>query len=143
MQTENYRHRLGHLRRAPSGWSDETRRRAPHKPFLLLAVMDLIAQGEIQSNFIELSPGLMDAFDLYWVRVIGQERRSTPALPFFHLKNEGFWHLIPAPGKERELTAMRQVKSLDHLQHLILGARLDDELFTVNTPMLCVGGSWL
>lgn len=40
--------------------------------------MDLVAQGEIKTNFIELNAELMDTFDLYWVKVMGQgkERRE-------------------------------------------------------------------
>jgi putative restriction endonuclease len=34
-------------------WSATTCHRAPHKSFLLLSIMDLIAQGQITENFIE------------------------------------------------------------------------------------------
>jgi putative restriction endonuclease len=37
------------------GWSADTFHRVPHKPFLLLSIMDLIAQGVIAENFIEPS----------------------------------------------------------------------------------------
>ena len=36
-----------------------TDHRAPHKPFLLLSIMDLITQGQITSNFIEPSLDLV------------------------------------------------------------------------------------
>jgi putative restriction endonuclease len=36
-------------------WSALTSYKAPHKPFLLLSIMDLIAQGLIAENFIEPS----------------------------------------------------------------------------------------
>ena len=36
-------------------WSALTTHQAPHKPFLLLSIMDLIAQGLISENFIEPS----------------------------------------------------------------------------------------
>ena len=40
------------LNRAPgSTWSDATKRKAPHKPFLLLAVLDLVHRGIIISPF--------------------------------------------------------------------------------------------
>jgi hypothetical protein len=35
-------------------WSDITKNQAPHKPFLLLSVIDLFAQGEITENFIDI-----------------------------------------------------------------------------------------
>jgi len=36
-------------------WSVLTTYQAPHKPFLLLSIIDLIAQGSINENFIEPS----------------------------------------------------------------------------------------
>jgi len=36
-------------------WSALTTHQVPHKPFFLLSVMDLIAQGAITQNFIEPS----------------------------------------------------------------------------------------
>jgi putative restriction endonuclease len=41
-----------------SRWNAATKFRAPHKPLLLLAVIDLIAQGIIKTNFIEFTPDL-------------------------------------------------------------------------------------
>ena len=35
-------------------WSALTTHQTPHKPFLLLSIMDLIAQGSININFIDL-----------------------------------------------------------------------------------------
>jgi len=34
-------------------WSALTKHQAPHKPFLLLSIMDLIDQGSITQNFTE------------------------------------------------------------------------------------------
>ncbi|MCK4486180.1 MAG: HNH endonuclease, partial [Desulfobacterales bacterium] len=47
-------------------WSEVTCHQAPHKPFLLLSVMDLIAQGVIYENFIEPTYELVDTFNVYW-----------------------------------------------------------------------------
>lgn len=40
-----------------------TYHRAPHKPFLLLSVMDLIAQGRITENLIEPSYEPIETFN--------------------------------------------------------------------------------
>ena len=89
---------------SPARWPAATNHRAPHKPFLLLAIMDLISLGMIQSNLIELNAELMDTFDLYWVKVMGTEKRGSPILPFYHLKSDKFWHLVPVPGMEQTLS---------------------------------------
>jgi len=51
-------------------WSEVTCHQAPHKPFLLLAVMDLIAQGVISGNFVQPSFELVDTFALYWSKIM-------------------------------------------------------------------------
>lgn len=114
---------------SPTRWPAETNHRAPHKPFLLLAIMDLISQGIIQTNLIEFKAELMDTFDLYWVNVMGTEKRANPILPFYHLKSDKFWHLVPVPGMEQILSAIQQIRSVGQLHQLVVGARLDAPLF--------------
>jgi putative restriction endonuclease len=129
--TVDYTERFAKLRTdtSPARWPAATRHRAPYKPLLLLSVMDLVAQGVIQTNLIEFSADLMDIFDLYWDKVIGQEKASNPVLPFFHLHSEGFWHLVPVPGKEQVLADVPQIRSIGPLRQLVLGATLDDALY--------------
>jgi putative restriction endonuclease len=114
---------------SPARWPAMTNHRAPHKPFLLLAVMDLISLGIIQTNLIEFKAELIDTFDLYWVKVMGTEKKASPILPFYHLTSDGFWHLVPVPGMEQPLSAIRQIRSVGQLHQLVVGARLDDTLF--------------
>ena len=128
---ETYKKAFSKLRSdaVPTRWSPATNNRAPHKPFLLLALLDLIAQQEITTNFIELNADLLDVFDLYWVKVMGKDKEGSAVLPFFHLKSEGFWHLIPQSGHEMVLQSTRQIRSLRDLRLVVLGAKLDDALF--------------
>ena len=114
---------------SPARWPASTRHRAPHKPFMLLAVMDLIAQEIIQTNFIEFNNDLLDVFDLYWTRIMGADKPTNPVLPFFHLRSDGFWHLIPRLGKEQVLQSITQIRARGQLQDLVLGAKLDEGLF--------------
>ena len=69
---------------------------APHKPLLLLAVIELIERRQIRENKIPLFPDLAAAFMRYWSKVTN--RKPNIALPFFHLKSDGFWHLHPNTG---------------------------------------------
>lgn len=114
-------------------WTVVTNHGAPYKPLLLLSVFDLISQGVIKKNFIELSAELCDIFLIYWSRVMLPEQRSNIAMPFFYLKSEGFWHFIRLPGKEKELEAILESKvaltTVNKLKEFTLGARFDDELF--------------
>jgi putative restriction endonuclease len=125
----HYLHQYTHLHTDRSHrWDARTCNQAPHKPILLLAVLDLFAQGRITNNLIEITPELGELFAAYWSKVL-PDRRGNLTLPFFHLKSSGFWHLLPLPGQETALQATRQVDTLRQLGKLILGARLDDELY--------------
>ena len=115
----------------PGRWPVVTLNRAPHKPLLLLAVLDLFAEGQIRSNLIELSPELGELFTLYWARVMPPDQRGSIALPFFHLRSSSFWHLLPRPGMEAYLAASKQIKSVRQLQETVLGARLDEDLYAL------------
>ncbi|MDP8938738.1 MAG: hypothetical protein M3N10_00285 [Actinomycetota bacterium] len=96
---------------------------------LLLSVLDLFEQGLIQSNLIELTPDLGDLFTRYWADVMPPDRQGNLALPFFHLRSDGFWHLVASPGKEGILSPAAQIRSLSQLRDTIAGARLDDDLY--------------
>ena len=53
---EDYAQRFARLRtnRNRKVWSGVTAHQAPHKPFLLLCVLDLFDSGEITSNLVEI-----------------------------------------------------------------------------------------
>ncbi len=122
-------------------WPATTRHQAPHKPLLLLSVMDQFARGQIRSNLIEITSDLGELFSSYWDRVMQPEQRSTMALPFFHLSKEkdAFWHLMPRPGKKDFLAEAYRNPAVAHtfrfsvnkLNDTILGARLDEELYAL------------
>ena len=104
---------------------------APNKPLLLLAVIELIEQGEIQENKIILSPSLAETFLKYWSKVT--DRKSNIALPFFHLKSDGFWHLHANVGYETALSVASQLKTASRIREVIAYASLDDEFFILLT----------
>lgn len=130
-QLTDYLNQFTHLRTDINHkrWTPATGFRAPHKPFLLLAILDLFAQGTYKTNLIEVTPELGNLFARYWSILMPADRRGNLALPFFHLRSSGFWHLIPQPGKEELLESTGQVDTLNQLHQLALGARLDEDLF--------------
>lgn len=69
---------------------------APHKAVLLLSVIELIEDGRIESNRIELSDILIEKFYDIWNRYKGATSVFTPDIgkPFFHMQHEPFWNLI-------------------------------------------------
>lgn len=107
-------------------WSILTNFRAPHKPFLLLSIIDLYEQFILPANIIKISPELIKQFNKYW-SVLGKSSGNI-ALPFFHLRSSAFWHLIAKPGEEDTLKNIRQVDRISQLNSFVLGAKLDPEL---------------
>ncbi len=104
---------------------------APHKPLLLLAVIELIERGQIRENKIPLSPDLTEAFMRYWSKVTN--RKPNIALPFFHLKSDGFWHFHPNIGYEKALDVADRITAISRLREVIAYASLDDDLFVLIT----------
>lgn len=102
---------------------------APHKPTLLLAVIELFEQNKIKRNRIELSPELIATFLKSWSNLVTTEHRSDIALPFFHLTGDKFWYLMPNPGFEALIATRTKIKGLSALRNAVRYAYVDDELF--------------
>jgi putative restriction endonuclease len=130
---EKYLRLFARLRRAPgSNWTAATRNRAPHKPLLLMALMDLIARGVVTSSFVDVTGDLVELNELfsgYWRRVVPLTQTSSIAFPFSRLHNEPFWKLVPVPGIEITPAAINNISSVNQLHGVALGAKLDDDLF--------------
>ena len=112
-------------------WTADTTHRAPHKPLLLLAVLDLFEQGSLTANLIELTPELGELFSIYWHKLRPPSQRGNIAYPFFYLQSDRFWQLQPRPSQEATLAVYRPNAGLTALRELILGAKLDDELYAL------------
>lgn len=112
-------------------WSALTTHQAPHKPFLLLSIMDLIVQKTITKNFIRPSFELVETFNGYWNSIMPLGSKTSMAYPFPRLKTDGFWRLIPNPGYENQINI--NFSSMTKLREICAGARMDEELF----QMMC------
>ncbi|MFZ5571767.1 MAG: HNH endonuclease [Thermodesulfobacteriota bacterium] len=102
-------------------WTERTSYRAPHKPFLLLSIMDLINQGDITANFIEPTFDLVEMFNTYWSAVMPPAASTSMAYPFYHMRSEGFWKLVPDIDTP--------VYSVSKLREHYQGAIIDETLF--------------
>lgn len=105
--------------------------KAPHKPILLLAVIDSFEAGEIFENWIEVTDELVRHFLDNWSALVKTPHVPTFALPFFHLKNEKgkFWKLITYPGRDIPTTNSNSIKSYRSLTETVCAATLSDELY--------------
>src|SRR6266446_692776 len=73
---------------------------APHKPLLLLVVLELAEQGQAFGDSLALTPELAFRFCTYW-SIVAQRRTQAPDVryPFYHLKSDGFWSPLGEDGK--------------------------------------------
>lgn len=130
---ENYLTRFARLNtdRGRHRWSMLTCHRAPHKPFLLLSVMDLIAQGRIGGNFVEPSFELVDTFNRYWAEIMPVESKGLMSYPFYHMRTEPFWELVPRENQEDK--PGMSMSSMVKLRSTYYGATIDEALFNFLT----------
>jgi putative restriction endonuclease len=139
MTLEQYCAAFSELTRAPGRmWGEATRNRAPHKPLLLLAVMDLIARGVITSRLISITGELVELNELftdYWRSIVPVTQTSSIAFPFSRLHTEKFWKLVPQPGMGITRPVINSITSVAQLRNVALGAELDEELFVYMTSV--------
>lgn len=106
---------------------------SPHKPVMLLAVMDLFELGEQIENKIRFEP-LLESFAQYFEIVQQDGDKRTPINPYFFMKSEGFWHHKPFPGQEAVYAAMQSPPGISSFCGIVEHVYLDDDLFN----LLCV-----
>lgn len=102
---------------------------APHKPVLLLAVLELIRKGEIRNNQIAITPELVLEFKSIWSKLVVTPHIPNFSLPFFHMRSEPFWKLVPYPGMSIPLTSSNSIKSLSALKETVAYAEINQEMF--------------
>lgn len=88
-------HKLATLKIARNGGDP-----APHKPLLLLAIIDMADHGQLgRGDELPLTPDLAFRFSVYWSVVVGRRKaRPDVRLPFHHLKTSGIWQALMADG---------------------------------------------
>jgi putative restriction endonuclease len=72
---------------------------APHKPLLLLVILELAEQCLLPTDVLPLSPDLAFRFFAYW-SIVAHRRTQRPdvRLPFHHLSTDGCWSPLQEDG---------------------------------------------
>lgn len=108
---------------------DTSRGFAPHKPILLLSIIEMIAKGEISENRIYITKELQDKFFKYWSYLGSESHNPDISRPYFHMKSGKFWHFIANPGYEKVVTSKIKLKTLAEVKRTIKYVYLDEDLF--------------
>ena len=94
---------------------------APHKPLLLLVVLDLAEAGKLGADLLRRDGDMAFRFSSYW-RIVAERRRTRPdlTLPFYHLKTEGVWVPLEADGRPAQSRNRAVLAKLDATFRLCL-----------------------
>jgi len=104
---------------------------APHKPIMLLALLESFDEGEIENNWIGINEILLTRFYDLWNLHVRTKDAPNFALTFFHLGNErrGLWKLSAIPGKTIATKHKYTYKNIKVLKETFWGAKLSDEFY--------------
>ena len=109
----------------------QNRRQPPHRPFLLLIIMEMLESGELAENRIPFEEiKKKQPFFEELIAVFNGLNTSNwqPSIhnPFFHLKTQGFWHLEPPELQKRPAGS---TPTDAYLRKTNATAKLDEPLF--------------
>lgn len=118
---------VSNVKREPRhDWPLSTLLLAPHKPFLLLTIIDLIEKDNIINGAVPPSYDLSNGFSEYWKKL---NLSGEPAIcwPMWHLQTDGHWKLIPKPGMEHK--ASKRPSTDDNLRRIFKEGKLTKSVF--------------
>lgn len=93
---------------------------APHKPILLLSIIDLIEDHRISDNYIPVNGVLKEAFYNNWKKLVHTKHVCDINNPLYHLQNDGFWKAIMTNGE-----VLDQARGISKIKY----GKLDKGLF--------------
>ncbi len=102
---------------------------APHKPILLLSVIEQVRREIIVENKIYLSSELIQTFLKYWSYLGSFNHNPDISRPFFHMRSGKFWHLWANSGYVKLISSKEKLKTLAEVRQAVKYAYLDEELF--------------
>jgi len=109
---------------------------APHKPLLLLCLIDLADGGALAQPLLGKTPELRLRFDSYW-SIVQPRWGGRPGLdlPFHHLSSQGFWTALREDGQRSN--SADTTKSIEIDPEFF--ACLNDKTFRFEARMVLVG----
>lgn len=102
---------------------------APHKPILLLTLVELIEKGIVINNRFEVNVDLVGLFQENWRLLVRSAHQPDFTQPFYYLQsdkaaNGNFWYLYPNPGFQINA----HIKSVKTLSEVVAYGSFEDKL---------------
>ena len=102
---------------------------APHKPILLLSVLQLYHSKFLIDRRVFITPELVALFKANWTSLVKTNHDCRISYPFYYLKSDEFWQLVPKAGFENIDQMGSIMKSFSNLNAAVDYAVIDTELF--------------
>ena len=102
---------------------------APHKPILLISVLQAYQNKLITDNRIYLTPEIVALFKANWNSLVITKHECRISYPFYYLKSDKFWKLKPKPGFDNLEVMGSLVKNFANLNAAVEYAEIDEDLF--------------
>lgn len=121
----DYLHKLTHLKRGITKYG-----LAPHKPVLLISLLELIGNGHIAENRVYVDTDLVGTFQENWRLLVDTLHQPDFTQPFYYLQSEkignrSIWQLMAKSGCQINA----HIKSVNTLIHVLEYGYFDTELF--------------
>jgi putative restriction endonuclease len=116
---------------------DRSHGTAPHKPILLLSVLQLYHANLISDQRVYITPELVALFKSNWNSFVRTNHDCRISYPFYYLKSDKFWQLIPKPGFENIDEIGIIIKSFSNLNAVVDFANLDSDLHLLMIDKRC------
>lgn len=102
---------------------------APHKPILLISILQAFQNDLIDTQKIYITPELVALFKTNWNSLVTTNHVCRISYPFYYMKSEKFWKLIPKPGFDNIDKMGSIVKSFANLNAAVAYALIDEDLY--------------
>lgn len=101
---------------------------APHKPILMISLIQAFQNGLYSTSEIQILPELVGLFKSNWQSLVETNHQCLFTLPFYHMSTEPFWKLEPNRGCELWIMSKGPMRSFSNLTTAVRCAKIDEEL---------------
>lgn len=103
---------------------------APHKPILLISIIELIDKGILNENKVYINADLVGTFKENWQLLVNTLNQADFTQPFYYLQSDKaagkpFWFLLPHPGCQINA----HIKSVNTLAASVAYGYFNEELY--------------
>lgn len=125
----SFLNKFTHLKQANTPYG-----KAPHKPVLLISILELIEKGLVQNNRIYVNTDLVGIFQENWRLLVKTLNLPDFTLPIYHLQSESvagrqFWFLQPKLGCQINA----HIKSVTRLADVLDFGHFSEDLYLILT----------